>query len=154
MVRDLEHLDGRCPGIERPALSTVLRVAEEQGAASALLHEQHHARVVGVQAALPSRRPQHADPRRPHGPGHVPAQTDDGARAPGAVDSEPVDRLVHDVGHADPVRAGDTGEAGQPARVIVVRVSEHEPVEGAHAGPRQRPAQHHGVRTRVHEQGS
>ncbi len=138
VVCDLEHVHPRAPRLENAALRALLGIPEKQRAFAAHLHEQHHARVVRIEQPLAADRPQHANLRIPDSPDHVAAQSHDIVGTGGARSRERVHGCVIHVWNADPRRPADPRQTRQAARVVVVRVCQHEAIETADPRARKR----------------
>lgn len=133
----------------------VLGIAREERVEAAPPHLEHDARVVGAQF-VPDLlwRPHHLDGRRAEPP-RVPRR--DAPHRPrcqrprlAALRGELPGSDTRDRGPADVDHATQTGD---PSRVIVVRMREHQHIHGSHAFTRQRAPEHGLVRAGVHEHG-
>lgn len=155
VMRHLQHLDRVEPVVVRSAFKGLtLRVSTEHRIKASPLDSEDHARVVGPQLAEAlGRRPDHGDPRTADPPGVTRAQTAEltiPCRATGRRVEPPEVRAI-DRRIAGPPDLRDLTERASAARVVVMRVREHQSVDASDAVPGKRPVERHVVGTRVNE---
>jgi hypothetical protein len=153
MVGDFHHIDGSCEAPEHSLLGPRVRVSQEQRLLAVPLHEQHHARVVGVEPRLLARRPQHAHVPAPDTPRHAVSQAFERRLSRGSVERVRlcgVGILSCRRGHTHPSHCRHARQTLQAARVVV---SEHQSTDPGHPRARHGPTQRQRVRPAVDEHG-
>lgn len=141
VMGDLHHIHRAAPRFHRATLRPLLGIPEQDGAFSAPLHQQDHARVVRIEQSLSTVRPQHSNVRLADVEGHVPPKADHLARETRTLCLQPLDILVYDVGNGYPARSHHAGKAFETTGMVLMCVSEHEPVKRADPRSRQCSAQ-------------